>query len=264
MASSVPATTATATSPPFTLDTGTALSLAIAFSLMPSAQLLAAKVLRPATPRKYYLLFLWHAYDFLTHFIIEGSYLYHCFFSYAELPASTSQKHAAGSAEAQAYLFNRPDRRYGALYSQAPMARLWQEYAKADRRWGGADLTVISLEVLTVGLAGPVAVYICYLIAKVVNSDDQVVRARYQSRLWFAAVMLATGELYGGFMTFAPEWLSGNTALAGEDPVYLWLYLVFFNTLWVFIPFWVLHVAYKEISNTFSLAYAQTSTKKFK
>jgi hypothetical protein len=106
--------------------------------------------------------------------------------------------------------------------------------------------------VLTVGLAGPTAVYVCYLIAKVVNSNVQVVKARYQSRLWFVATMLATGELYGGFMTFAPEWLSGNTALAGDDPVYLWLYLVFFNMLWVFVPMWVLYVAYKNISNVFN------------
>lgn len=257
MASSIALTT----SPPFTLDRGTALSLAIAFSLMPTAQLLAAKALKPSTPRKYYLLFLWHAYDFLTHFIIEGSYLYHCFFSYMEVPVSTSRLHYPRSSEPQAYLFDRPDRRYGALYSQAPMARLWQEYAKADRRWGGADLTVISLELLTVGLAGPAAVYVCYLIAKVVNSDDQAVKARSQTRLWFVAVMLATGELYGGFMTFAPEWLSGNTALAAEDPVYLWLYLVFFNMLWVFIPFWVLYVAYQEISKTFNLAYVQSARK---
>ncbi|KAG9788038.1 hypothetical protein ABEF93_004841 [Exophiala dermatitidis] len=250
-----------ATSPPFTLDRGTATSLAIAFALMPTAQLLAAKVLRPSTPRKYYFLFFWHAYDFLTHFIIEGSYLYHCFFSYIEVPVPKSQSHFP-RAEPQAYLFNRPDRRYGALYSQAPMARLWQEYAKADRRWGGADLTVISLEILTVGLAGPAAVYICYLIAKWANSNDQAVRARCQTKLWFAAIMVATGELYGGFMTFAPEWLSGNTALAGEDPVYLWLYLVFFNMLWVFIPLWVLYVAYGEISKTFNLAYAQTPSRK--
>ncbi|EXJ95394.1 hypothetical protein A1O1_00515 [Capronia coronata CBS 617.96] len=253
-----------ATSPPFTLDQGTALSLAVAFSLMPSAQILAAKALKPSVPRKYYLLFLWHAYDFLTHFIIEGSYLYHCFFSYVEVPVSPSHSQYEGTVEQQAYLFNRPDRRYGALYSQAPMARLWQEYAKADRRWQGADLTVISLEILTVGLGGPAAVYVCYLIAKVVNSDDQAVKARSQSRLWFVAVMLATAELYGGFITFAPEWLSGNTALAGEDPVYLWLYLVFFNMLWVFIPLWILFVAYQEISGTFSLAYAQKAAQKSK
>jgi hypothetical protein len=253
-----------ATSPPFTLDAGTAFSLAVAFSLMPSAQALAAYALPKSTPRKLYFLFLWHAYDFLTHFIIEGSYLYHCFFSYHQLPARTPDiSHpAAWGGEPQAYLYNRPDRRYGAIYSQAPMARLWQEYAKADRRWGGADLTVISLEILTVGLAGPAAVYVCYLITKFTNSTEEAHKGRYLPALWFTAIAIATGELYGGFMTFAPEWLSGNTALGSDDPVYLWLYLVFFNMLWVFIPLWVLYTAFVEISSAFKVATAINASKK--
>ncbi|KIW88583.1 uncharacterized protein Z519_10629 [Cladophialophora bantiana CBS 173.52] len=244
-----------ATSPPFTLDAGTAFSLAVAFSLMPSAQLLAAYALPRSTPRKLYLLFLWHAYDFLTHFIIEGSFLYHCFFSYAQLPPQTADvSHPASwGGERQAYLFNRPDRRYGASYSQEPMARLWQEYAKADRRWGGADLNVISLEILTVGLAGPAAVYICYLVSKIANTTDETIKSRCQSRLWFTAIILATGELYGGFMTFAPEWLSGSNALASDDPIYLWLYLVFFNMLWVFMPFLILYAGFQEISTAFAI-----------
>ena len=65
-------------------------------------------------------------------------------------------------------------------------------------------------------------------------------------------------------MTFAPEWLSGNTALATEDPVYLWLYLVFFNMLWVFIPFWVLFVAYTEVSKAFAVAARTAVPKKLK
>lgn len=143
------------------------------------------------------------------------------------------------------------------------MARLWQEYAKADRRWGGADLTVMSIELLTVGLAGPAAVYVCYLIAKTIKATTPQLKAKFHTRLWFVAIILATGELYGGFITFAPEWLSGNTNLAGEDPVYLWLYLVFFNMLWVFIPFWVLYLAYDELSTVLKIAAGQaTSTKK--
>ena len=65
-----------------------------------------------------------------------------------------------------------------------------------------------------------------------------------------------------GFMTFCPEWLSGNTQLAGDDPVYLWLYLVFFNVLWVFIPAWVLWEAWKEVSKNFERAGQMTGWKK--
>lgn len=50
------------TPPPFTLDWETALSLGLAFSLMPLAQGLTASVLPASTPRKYYYLFMWHAY----------------------------------------------------------------------------------------------------------------------------------------------------------------------------------------------------------
>lgn len=159
----------------FTLDAGTLFSLGVAFGLMPAAQLITFVVLARGTPAKYKYLFLWHAYDSLTHFIIEGSFLYHCFFSYTDLP-NPSEPHFLGYK----------GRRYGPFYSDAPMARLWQEYAKADHRWGESDLTVISLEILTVGLAGPGAAYVAYLIA------------HRSSKTWFWATVLATGELYGG------------------------------------------------------------------
>lgn len=73
------------------------------------------------------------------------------------------------------------------------------------------------------------------------------------------AVGLAIAELYGGFMTFGPEWLSGNSALATNDPVFLWLYLVFFNILWVIVPAWVLQVAWGELKTAFVKAAGGTS-----
>ena len=55
---------------------------------------------------------------------------------------------------------------------------------------------------------------------------------------------------------------SGNTALAGEDPVYLWLYLVFFNILWVFIPLWVLYESFTQTAGAFKDAARTSTTKK--
>jgi hypothetical protein len=49
--------------------------------------------------------------------------------------------------------------------------------------------------------------------------------------------------------------------LATEDPVYLWLYLFFFNTLWVFIPLWVLWEAAKEFRGAFVSAETQIESK---
>ena len=66
-------------------------------------------------------------------------------------------------------------------------------YAKADKRWGGADLTVISLELLTVLCAGPLALYISY---KIQQRDPRVA---------FWMIVLATGELYGGMSSLLPQ-----------------------------------------------------------
>ena len=167
------------------------------------------------------------------------------------------------------YFLGHEDRLYGSIYGTSPTAKLWQEYAKADKRWGGADLTVISLEILTVFGAGPLAVYVSELIRK----NDR------GGRLWFWGSVLATAELYGGnnhtrngagdggkqgmanvwcvrtgFMTFAPEWLTGSPNLDTSNFMYLWVYLVFFNMLWVFFPLWVLYQAYGNIGLAFARA----------
>lgn len=156
------------------------------------------------------------------------------------------------------------DRLYGSQYGSSPTAKLWQEYAKADRRWGGADLTVISLELLTVFGAGPLAAYVCELVR----------RRDTGGKLWFWASVLATGELYGGkvyaavcvragssadkhctgFMTFAPEWLTGSPNLDTSNFMFLWVYLVFFNMLWVWFPLFVLYEAYGNIGLAFARA----------
>lgn len=180
---------------------------------------------------------------------MEGSYLYHCFFSYATLPA------AAAATRAKPFLFDHAERLYGAAYGSEPTARMWQEYGKADARWVGADLGVIALEILTVFVGGPVAAYICYVAyraaAASVERNSAATAAMYTGRMWLLAIGLAVAELYGGWMTFAPEWLSGSTALETGEPIYLWLYLVFFNGLWVVVPIWILCVGSGEVSRAF-------------
>jgi Sec-independent protein secretion pathway component TatC len=121
---------------------------------------------------------------------------------------------------------------------------LWQEYAKADKRWGGTDLTVVALEILTVFVAGPLACWICYLLSK----DEK----KGVLKKWFWMIVLATGEIYGGWMTFAPEWLTGSPNLDTSNWMYLWLYLAFFNGLWVVFPLWILYEAYRAMSSAMS------------
>lgn len=67
-----------------------------------------------------------------------------------------------------------------------------------------------------------------------------------------------------GFMTFCPEWLTGNQYLDGSNFVYLWLYLVFFNMLWVFIPAYALYVSWGAFSAAFLAQSDQVAAKQTK
>ncbi|KAI9690611.1 MAG: hypothetical protein M1820_009968 [Bogoriella megaspora] len=254
-----------------TIDSTTILSLLSTVAILTTAYFTSQSLLPSSTPVKLRLLFIWHAFDALIHFLLEGSFLYNCFTAYTTLPKpleDVSISHPAswhGRAWNDAiasghrlltppgvYFLGKPGRLYGSVYGGNVVAGLWREYAKADARWGGADLTVISLEILTVGIGAPLALYICELVR------------RGDRRVWVWAGWLAVGELYGGFMTFAPEWLSGNTNLDGSNWMYMWLYLVFFNMLWVFIPFWVLYEAYGNISQAMGYDSAAATAGKEK
>jgi hypothetical protein len=92
----------------------------------------------------------------------------------------------------------------GAESSASPLAYLWREYGRADRRWALYDPTVLALELLTVAVGGPLAAACAFGV--------------YARRPWrhLAVVVLCVAELYGGWMTFAPEWLAGSPALSGD------------------------------------------------
>lgn len=54
-------------------------------------------------------------------------------------------------------------------------------------------------------------------------------------------------------MTFAPEWLTMNQNLDGSNFMFLWVYLVFFNMLWVFLPLFALYVSFVDMQNAFMI-----------
>ncbi|KZS91247.1 Emopamil-binding protein [Sistotremastrum niveocremeum HHB9708] len=164
--------------------------------------------------------FIWLAFDALIHFSFEGSFLYLSVFG------RTVQS------------------------STGPFAELWKEYARADIRWGLADPTVVSLEILTVLGVGPLCCYIIYQLIK----DDP---ARHY---WI--VVISTAELYGGFMTFAPEWLTGSHGLVTSNWLYFWVYLMFMNLLWVFIPLWLMIDSYSAIARSLRTTQALARVKK--
>jgi hypothetical protein len=238
--------------PPTFISATTILSLLSTLAILLAAYLLSTFCLpRRTTSTKIRFLFIWHAFDALIHFILEGSYLYNCFFSYTSSDSSTPT--ASPYLPPNIFFLADPTRIYGADHGTNPFAALWREYARADARWGGSDLTVISLELLTVFVAGPLAVYICSLLA------------RGKGEVWFWMTVLATGELYGGWMTFAPEWLCGSPNLDGSNWMYLWVYLVFFNAgLWVVIPGWILCEAFGRIKGALQREGEREAGKKIR
>lgn len=51
-----------------------------------------------------------------------------------------------------------------------------------------------------------------------------------------------------GWMTFCPEWLTNNANLDSSNWFYFWVYLVFFNMLWVVFPLLLLLQSYNFIT----------------
>lgn len=66
----------------------------------------------------------------------------------------------------------------------------------------------------------------------------------------FIQITLCVCELYGGWMTFFPEWLVGSPNLNTKSWLYFWVYLVFFNGLWVLIPGLLLWQSWRELKET--------------
>jgi hypothetical protein len=236
------AVTGDSTLPPDLFDQTTVVSLLATVAIVATAYVASRVALPRSTSGTLRFFFIWHLADALCHFILEGSFLYHCFFSWQPASQVRVADLATLYPTAFNYLGHGADRIYGPQSGgDNPFAQLWMVYARADKRWAGADLDVISLELLTVFFDGPLALYIAYGIAK---RDPK-------TSIWM--IVLATCELYGGFMTFCPEWLTGNINLDGSNFMYLWVYLVFFNVLWVFIPLYAIYWSVKDISNALSV-----------
>ncbi|KAL6059106.1 EBP like [Balamuthia mandrillaris] len=186
----------------------------------------------------------WFVYDALIHTVLEGSFLWM----------------SIGGTVAE----NKTN----------PFAPLWREYANADKRWAVADPTVVSIEMflflfsffsflflfllvspllLTLysshhhlkRLTVVVCTFLCILLI------DAVVNKRPTRH--FYQVTLSVMELYGGWMTFCPEWLSGSQSLDTSNTLYLWVYLWLANGLWVIIPLLLLWQSAVEMHRAFSV-----------
>ncbi|KAI9776804.1 MAG: hypothetical protein M1839_009355 [Geoglossum umbratile] len=229
---------------PFSLTS--VLSLSAVACIVLTAYYLSQVLLPRKSSRKIQFLFMWHMFDAILHSTLEASFLYHTFFSWAPVPTPEdlpfTKYYPLPMTPPGVFFLSQPSRLYGTFYGSSPMAALWQEYARADHRAGGADLTTVSMELLCVFVMGPLALYVCHLL-----------RTEKYAKAWFWMVFIASGELYGNFMTFAPEWLTGSPNLNTSNFMYFWFYLLFFNAgLWVVIPCWTLWEAYHAIGSAFA------------
>ncbi|CAB4413734.1 unnamed protein product [Rhizophagus irregularis] len=120
--------------------------------------------------------------------------------------------------------------------SKGILAELWQEYGKADSRWLHSDPTILSVEIPTFIFCGPLSLYIIYLI--IINHSTR--------HYW--QMILCTCEIYGCWITFCPEWITGNKGLDTENLMYFWIYLLFFNGIWVIVPMILMYQSWKVIT----------------
>jgi hypothetical protein len=199
------------------IDATTVISLLFTLLLLGAAYFASLRLLPQRATTRTRVLFIWHAFDALIHTFLEGPFLYHCFFTYATVSRpeylSALVDSAAGTPRPNqpplvtapgVWFLGREGRLYGPGYFGAPnanaswlgpLASLWQIYARADKRWGGADLGVVSLEMLTVFIGAPLAAYVCWLL---VREGDIGASRRLGGRAMFWMTVLAVGELYGG------------------------------------------------------------------
>ena len=121
------------------------------------------------------------------------------------------------------------------------LAKLWREYGRADKRWSVRDTGIVSVEIATV-FVGVLCLFLVYGV--------------WSNRSWRTPlqIIVCTCELYGGWMTFAPEWFSvpPNPNLSGSDPVLFYIYLWFMNGLWVVVPLVLLWDSWSASARTYA------------
>lgn len=136
--------------PPDLFDQTTIVSLLSTVAIVLVAYLTSRAVLpRATTTGTLRFLFIWHLADALCHFILEGSFLYLCFFSY--IPVTEAGARLADLVPTPYNFLGWEDARiYGPQSGgDNPFAQLWMVYARADKRWAGADLVnLLSLSYL--------------------------------------------------------------------------------------------------------------------
>jgi alpha-1,2-mannosyltransferase len=148
------------------------------------------------------LLCVWFALDAMTHFFIEGLYLF-----FALQPG-------------------------GAEKSSNPLALIWREYGRADSRWMKyGDAEVLAVEFPTVLLMGPGALFCLWAIYK--RSQWKHISIALVS---WCEIIGGWYTFAGPWINEALHPEKYTSPLDTSSPWLFWVLLVFMNIVWVVVP----------------------------
>jgi len=113
----------------------------------------------------------------------------------------------------------------------------WKEYGKTDTRWLVSDPTIVSQDVIHILVITPLCMLLVHAIHK-----------RQTYRHWLQTI-IGTASVYAGFMTFGPEIFSGCPHIVTDNPFNLYVYVVFFNGLFVAMSLLLIHQSWTYMTS---------------
>ncbi|KAI8067371.1 Emopamil-binding protein [Thamnidium elegans] len=119
------------------------------------------------------------------------------------------------------------------------LAQLWKEYAHGDSRYLVADELLLTLEVMTIFIWGPLCLITCWYI---LNGSPK----QYFFQLVASLCHLFSCSLY--FIMDLPEATHCN-----PSPYYFYIYFISFNMPWLIVPFTLLCQSYQHITKSLML-----------
>jgi len=220
---------------------GRVLSTALFVGYVLSGLTLPLVALPKSASRRARQMYSWLVFDLGIHTIHESVFLYQNIV--AHRPVSASGTSGSPSARVRPWLpsgvhvWADPTRAYGAYTSDSPWAAIWTDYGRADRRWAGPDLQVVTVEVIMCLFGTVLTVLALWLI----HADGGKITARAA----FPVMVMSVMELLGYWSLFAPELMTGAPNFDLTKMEHIVVHLGIMNAIWLFFPLWCLVCCYR-------------------
>ncbi|KAJ9246441.1 hypothetical protein DTO207G8_8941 [Paecilomyces variotii] len=121
--------------------------------------------------------------------------------------------------------------------SRELFGQLWKEYSLSDSRYLTSDAFVVCMEAITAFCWGPLSFIIAYCIATQHP-------ARHPLQL-----IVSLGQIYGDILYYGTSLF--DISYCRPEKYYFWFYYVFFNFIWVVVPFYYMRQSFVEIVRAF-------------